>query len=61
MTTRQIRSVVAACGAALVLLGAPREAAAQLDPLLLVKKTKPNVIVAIDTSARTPLDADGTY
>ena len=59
--TRQIRSVLTAGSLALALLGMPHEAAAQLDPLLFLKKTKPNVIVAIDTSARMRLDADGTY
>ena len=61
MNTTQIRSVLTASGVALTLLAAPHEAAAQLDPLLFVKKTRPNVIVAIDTSARMRLDADGTY
>ena len=46
---------------ALGLLATPRDAAAQLDPLLFLKKTKPNVILAIDTSTRMRLDAVGTY
>ena len=50
-----------ASSVALVLLAAPRGAAAQIDPLLFVKKTKPNVVLAIDMSARMRLDADGTY
>src|SRR5688572_18982842 len=61
MMTRQIRSVLTAGSMALALLGTPQEASAQLDPLLFLKKTRPNVIVAIDTSARMRLDADGTY
>ena len=61
MMKREIRSVLTVCGVALALLASPRPAAAQLDPLLFVKKTKPNVIVAIDVSARMRLDADGSY
>ena len=61
MTMRQIRSLLTGCGVALALLCAPHEASAQLDPLLFLKNAKPNVIVAIDTSARMRLDADGTY
>ena len=57
---RLIRLVLAG-SVALVVLAAPRDAAAQLDPLLFVKKTRPNVVLAIDTSARMRLDADGTY
>jgi hypothetical protein len=52
---------VAAGAVALAVLAAPRSAAAQLDPLLFLKNAKPNIIVAIDTSARMRLDADGTY
>ena len=61
MTTRQIRWVLMAGAVALAALCAPREAAAQVDPLLFLKRTKPNIIVAVDTSARMRLDADGTY
>jgi len=60
MTTKQIRFVVAGA-VALAALCAPGEAAAQLDPLLFLKNARPNVILAIDTSARMRLDADGTY
>ncbi len=59
--TRQIRLVLTAGSMAVALLAAPRGAAAQLDPLLFVKKTKPNVILAVDMSARMRLDADGAY
>jgi len=61
MRTRRIQSLVTVCSAAAVLLCTPRPAAAQLDPLLFLKNAKPNVIVAIDTSARMRVDADGTY
>ena len=61
MTTRQIRWVLTAGAVALAALCVPRDAAAQVDPLLFLKRTKPNIIVAVDTSARMRLDADGTY
>ena len=59
--TKHLRLILSAGTVALAMLCAPREAAAQLDPLLFVKKTKPNVILAIDVSARMRVDADGTY
>ena len=40
---------------------APVPAYAQLDPLLFLKNTQPNVILAIDTSYRMQRDADDTY
>jgi hypothetical protein len=40
---------------------APAPAYAQLDPLLFLKNTQPNVILAIDTSYRMQRDADDTY
>jgi hypothetical protein len=49
------------------ILGRPEALSAQLDPLLMIKKgtpaapVKPNVIFAVDTSARMQYDADGTY
>jgi hypothetical protein len=61
MKTRRIPSWVTASTAAVVVLCVPRPAAAQLDPLLFLKNAKPNVILAVDTSARMRLDADGTY
>jgi hypothetical protein len=48
-------------------LARPDAVSAQLDPLLMIKKgtpatpVKPNVIFAVDTSARMQYDADGTY
>jgi hypothetical protein len=61
MTTRHIRWVLTAGAVALAALCAPREAAAQLDPLLFLKRTRPNIIIAVDASARMRLDADGAY
>ena len=49
------------------ILAQPEPVAAQLDPLLMIKKgtpanpVKPNVIFAIETSARMQYDADGIY
>jgi biotin carboxyl carrier protein len=42
-------------------LMAPAPAYAQLDPLLFLKSTQPNVILAVDTSNRMQFDADRTY
>jgi hypothetical protein len=49
---------------ALVLLGlacVARDAAAQLDPLIYLKKNKPNVLVAIETSNRMQRDVYDDY
>ena len=40
---------------------APTPAYAQLDPLLFLKTTQPNVILAVDTANRMQRDADNTY
>ena len=59
--------VVAGAMVLAAILARPEAASAQLDPLLMIKKgtpaapVKPNVIFAIDTSARMQDDADGTY
>src|SRR5262249_74058 len=54
----------------LALLVSPREAAAQLDPLLFLKRAntpangqtgKPNVLIAVDTSLRMQRDTNGDY
>jgi hypothetical protein len=42
-------------------LGMPWDARAQLDPLLYLKRTKPNVLLAVDTSARMQFDANNDY
>ncbi len=49
-------------GAALAaVLAAPQQAAAQLDQLLYLKRNKPNVLIAVDTSERMQLDTNGDY
>jgi hypothetical protein len=50
--------------ALLALLGlaiAPREAAAQLDPLLFLKRTQPTVLIGIETGNRMQEDVNGDY
>jgi len=44
-----------------VMLAWPASASAQLDPLLMVKRNKPNVIFVMDTSLRMQRDADNVY
>jgi Neisseria PilC beta-propeller domain len=59
--------VVAGAMLLAAILARPEAASAQLDPLLMIKKgtpanpVKPNVIFAVETSARMQYDADGTY
>lgn len=52
------------------IMAAPRAAQAQLDPLLIVKRSTPStttpqfrthIVMAVDTSLRMQYDADGTY
>lgn len=43
------------------LLSVPAPASAQLDPLLFLKTTQPNVILAVDTAQRMQRDAEDTY
>ena len=43
------------------LIAVPTTASAQLDPLLFLKTTQPNVILAVDTANRMQRDADGVY
>jgi hypothetical protein len=58
MTTNIGRIVLAlALGAVLL----PRDAAAQLDPLLFLKKVQPNVLIAVDTANRMQRDTDNNY
>jgi hypothetical protein len=70
MTTQTMRRGF--FGVALLgLLVSPREAAAQLDPLLFLKRTnspstgspagKPNVLIAVDTNNRMQRDTNGDY
>jgi hypothetical protein len=44
-----------------VVVAWPAAASAQLDPLLMIKRTKPNVIFVVDTSLRMQRDADNVY
>jgi hypothetical protein len=46
---------------AVVWLGAAGEAAAQLDPLLFIKRVPPNVLVAVETSNRMQRDPDNAF
>ena len=55
------RLALAAALAVVALAGAARPAAAQLDPLLFLQRSQPNVIIAVDVSARMQFDADGNY
>ncbi|MGH9145765.1 MAG: hypothetical protein ACRD1Q_03585, partial [Vicinamibacterales bacterium] len=36
-------------------------ASAQLDPLLIIKRTQPNVIIAVDLANRMMKDGDNNY
>ncbi len=44
-----------------LMLAWPAVASAQLDPLLMVKRNKPNVLFVVDTSLRMQRDADEVY
>jgi hypothetical protein len=57
------RGVRCAAVVALLVLGVGREASAQLDPLLLIKRknAEPNLLIAVDTSARMQSDAENLY
>ncbi|HSP90166.1 MAG TPA: hypothetical protein VLN08_04635, partial [Vicinamibacterales bacterium] len=56
---RRLAAAAAICAAALLL--APPSAFAQLDPLLFLQRSQPNVIVAMDVANRMQFDAAGTY
>jgi hypothetical protein len=45
----------------LLAAAAPREAAAQLDPLLFLKRTKPNILVMVETTNRMQRDQNDDY
>ncbi len=52
----------ATAATAVVVLGvSPPAAEAQLDPLLFLQRTKPNIIIAVDVANRMQRDADETY
>jgi hypothetical protein len=55
-TARRALQLVAMAGVL-----APASAHAQLDPLLFLRTTAPNVIIAVDTANRMLRDADNTY
>lgn len=55
------RKILFTMAVAAGLAAVPREAAAQLDPLLFLKRTKSNVLVLIDTSVRMQRDANEDY
>ena len=57
----RIRLARIAMAAALVSLGASREAAAQLDPLLFLKRAQPNVLLLVETANRMQRDANNDY
>ena len=42
-------------------LAVPSTATAQLDPLLYLKRTKPTVLIAVDTAGRMQRDINGDY
>ena len=58
--TRIIRRGVVAAAAAAALM-TPDRASAQLDPLLYLKRTKPTVLIAVDTANRMQRDTSGDY
>jgi len=59
MHTMIRRGVLSAALAGAVL--APQQASAQLDPLLYLKRTKPTVLIAVDTANRMQRDVNGDY
>ena len=59
---RSYRRMMAALLMALAgILARPSPASAQLDPLLFLKRTQPNVLIVVDTSIRMERDADEVY
>ena len=55
------RGFVATIAVAVKLVASPASVDAQLDPLLFLKSTKPNVIIAFDTRADMLRDSHGAY
>ena len=51
--------MVLAAAVAVAVWSAP--ASAQLDPLLIIKRTQPNVIIAVDVANRMMKDGDNNY
>jgi hypothetical protein len=46
---------------AAIWVGGAREASAQLDPLLFIKRTPPNVLLVVDTANRMQRDQNNDY
>lgn len=61
MPSRRLRRASAYLVVAIVCACTPRAARAQIDPILFLKAHVPNVILAVDTSARMQIGADGVY
>ena len=59
MTTIIRRGVLSAALAGVLM--APQQASAQLDPLIYLKRTKPTVLIAVDTANRMQRDTNGDY
>jgi hypothetical protein len=49
------------CAALVGAVMAPQEASAQLDPLIYLKRTRPTVLIAVDTGNRMQRDTNGDY
>src|SRR5688572_8959034 len=45
----------------LLAAAAPREASAQLDPLVFLKRTKPNILLMVETTNRMQRDHNDDY
>jgi hypothetical protein len=56
---RRVAAAAALCAAAIGATSA--DAFAQLDPLLFLKQTQPNIIIAVDVANRMQRDADEAY
>ena len=59
MTTIIQRGVLCAALAGAVMV--PQEASAQLDPLIYLKRTRPTVLIAVETANRMQRDTNGDY
>jgi len=59
--TRSFHRPLTVLLAAAAVLAPARPTSAQLDPLLFLKRTPPNVILVVDTSTRMLYDGEGSY
>jgi hypothetical protein len=57
-SNRRLRTAIAALAG---ILAWPVVASAQLDPLLMLKRTQPNVLLVVETTNRMNKDADSNY